>query len=200
MAFDPKNAEMRRRETSQQRIDSHLFLERGLAVWLTGLSGAGKTTICNAVYQELLSLDISAEVLDGDVVRKNLCRDLGFTKADRDENIRRIGAIADVLTSSGIIVLVAAISPYRSVREEIRRNIGTFLEVYVNAPLEICEARDVKGLYKRAHSGEISGFTGIDAPYEPPVSPDVQCDTHQESIEESVSKVIAAISDWLQSH
>lgn len=163
--------------------------QRGVTLWFTGLSGAGKTTISQAVAEALRSQDYQIEILDGDVVRQNLTKGLGFSKADRDENIRRIGFVAHLLTRNGVIVLVSAISPYREIREEVRQRIGDFMEIYVNAPLEVCEGRDVKGLYKRARSGEIKGFTGIDDPYEPPLNPEVECHTDQEQLSESVAKV-----------
>jgi adenylyl-sulfate kinase len=166
---------------------------RGLTVWMTGFSGAGKTTICQAVHTELLARGIRMEILDGDIFRKHLSRELGFSKSERDENIRRIGFVAQLLTRHGVIALVSAISPYRAIREEIRANIGSFLEVFVNAPLQVCEQRDPKGLYKRARAGEFRGFTGVDDPYEPPLSPDVECRTDLESVKESVDKVVAAI-------
>ena len=166
---------------------------QGLIVWITGLSGSGKTTICSAVHTELLARGIRVEVLDGDIVRKHLSRDLGFSKAERDENIRRIGFVAHLLMRNGVVALVSAISPYRAVRDEIRENMGKFLEVFVNAPLEICERRDPKGLYKRARAGEFRGFTGIDDPYEPPLAPEVECRTDIESEKESVEKVLGAI-------
>lgn len=164
--------------------------QRGVTIWFTGLSGAGKTTICGAVAQALRSQGYQLEILDGDVVRTNLTKGLGFSKADRDENIRRIGFVSHLLTRNKVIVLVSAISPYREMREEVRQRIGDFVEVYVNAPLEVCEQRDVKGLYKRARSGEIKHFTGIDDPYEPPLNPDVECRTDQEDELESVTKVL----------
>jgi adenylylsulfate kinase len=163
--------------------------QRGVTVWLTGLSGAGKTTITNALAKKLEENGHSPEVLDGDVVRTNLTKGLGFSKSDRDENIRRIGFVANLLTRHGVIVLVSAISPYREVREEVRQKIGNFVEVFVNAPLATCEQRDVKGLYQRARSGEIKGFTGIDDPYESPLTPDVECRTDLESLEESLEKI-----------
>lgn len=164
--------------------------QKGVTIWFTGLSGAGKTTICQAVEQELRLQGYKLEVLDGDIVRENLTKGLGFSKADRDENIRRIGFVSHLLTRNGVIVLVSAISPYREVREEVRQKIGNFVEVYVSAPLEVCEQRDVKGLYKRARAGEIKQFTGIDDPYEPPLNPEVDCETHQETLEQSVQKVM----------
>lgn len=165
----------------------------GVTIWFTGLSGAGKTTISQAVANALRSQGHRLEVLDGDIVRQNLTKGLGFSKADRDENIRRIGFVAHLLTRNGVIVLVSAISPYQEVREEVRQRIGNFVEVYVNAPLAICEERDVKGLYKRARSGEIKGFTGIDDPYEPPLSPDIECRTDREDISASVAKVFSKL-------
>ena len=126
---------------------------RGVTVWFTGLSGAGKTTISKEVAQELQKRGYKVEILDGDVVRQNLTKGLGFSKEDRDENIRRIGFVAHLLTRNGLVVLISAISPYREIREEVRSRIGDFVEVYVNAPLAVCEQRDVKGLYKKARSG-----------------------------------------------
>jgi adenylylsulfate kinase len=137
-------------------------------------------------------------MLDGDEIRTSISRGLGFSRADRDENIRRIGYVAHLLSRNGIITLVSAISPYRAVREEVRTSIGAFLEVYVNAPLEVCEARDPKGLYRRAHAGELKGFTGIDDPYEAPLAPEVECRTDRETVQESVNKVIAAILGVLE--
>ncbi len=164
--------------------------QRGVTVWFTGLSGAGKTTICQRVEQQLRDRGVNVEVLDGDVVRENLTKGLGFSKADRDENIRRIGFVSQLLTRNGVVVLVAAISPYRALRDEVRERIGDFVEVYVNAPLEICEARDVKGLYEKARAGEIKQFTGISDPYEPPLAPEVECHTDRESLDESAAKVM----------
>ncbi|MEB3191596.1 MAG: adenylyl-sulfate kinase [Snowella sp.] len=163
--------------------------QRGVTIWLTGLSGAGKTTITQALEQKLLDGGYDIEVLDGDVVRTNLTKGLGFSKADRDENIRRIGFVANLLTRHGVIVLVSAISPYREIREEVKQKIGNFVEVFVNAPLNVCEERDVKGLYQQARKGEIKGFTGIDDPYEAPLTPEVECRTDLEELEESVAKV-----------
>jgi adenylylsulfate kinase len=169
--------------------------QRGVTVWFTGLSGAGKTTITRAVEQELRSHDYRVEVLDGDIVRENLTKGLGFSKEDRDENIRRIGFVSHLLTRNGVIVLVSAISPYRAMREEVREKIGDFVEVFVNAPLAVCEQRDVKGLYKRARAGEIKNFTGISDPYEAPLSPEVECRTDLETQAESVAKVFAALEE-----
>jgi len=171
----------------------HVGGHMGVTVWLTGLSSAGKTTLSRAVYERLWALGYRTEMIDGDEVRKYLSRGLGFSKEDRDENIRRIGFLAELLTRNGVIVLVSAISPYREVRDEIRKRIGSFLEVFVNAPLSVCEGRDVKGLYRRARAGEIPSFTGIDDPYEPPLFPDVECRTDRETLVESCEKVAAAI-------
>lgn len=166
----------------------------GVTIWFTGLSGAGKTSISSALEQKLLSDGYkNVEILDGDVVRQNLTKGLGFSKEDRDENIRRVGFVANLLTRNQVIVLVSAISPYQEIRQEVRERIGNFIEVYVNAPLAICEQRDVKGLYKKARAGEIKNFTGIDDPYEPPLNPDVECRTDLETLEESVAKVLAKL-------
>lgn len=167
----------------------------GVTVWFTGLSGAGKTTISQVIARRLKEAGCKLEVLDGDIVRTNLTKGLGFSKEDRDENIRRIGFVSQLLTRNGVIVLVSAISPYRDIREEVRGRIGDFVEVYVNAPLAECEKRDVKGLYKRARSGEIKGFTGIDDPYEAPENPEVECRTDLEELEESIEKVMGKLAE-----
>ncbi|MHB1672779.1 MAG: adenylyl-sulfate kinase [Acidobacteriaceae bacterium] len=180
-----------------ERANSHGKPQAGLTVWFTGLSGSGKTTICRYLQMELATRDMEVEVLDGDVVRTHLCKDLGFSEADRKENIRRIAQVAQMLTHHGKVVLVAAISPYRSGRDEARSSIGNFIEVYVNAPLSVCEQRDPKGLYHKARAGMIHGFTGIDDPYEAPVSPDVECLTGIESPKESVAKVMEAVLQFL---
>jgi bifunctional enzyme CysN/CysC len=167
----------------------------GLTVWLTGLSSAGKTTISQALYEKLWARGYKVECLDGDVVRRHLSKDLGFSKDDRDENIRRIGFMARLLTRHGVIALVSAISPYRSIRNEMREQIGNFLEVYVHAPLEVCERRDNKGIYRRARAGEIHGVTGIDDPYERPLTPDVECRTDLETPAESTARVLRAVQE-----
>jgi adenylylsulfate kinase len=169
--------------------------QRGVTLWFTGLSGAGKTTITQAVAEKLRSRSCKLEILDGDVVRENLTKGLGFSKADRDENIRRIGFVSHLLTRNGVIVLVSAISPYREIREEVKQKIGDFIEVYVNAPLSVCEDRDVKGLYKRARAGEIKNFTGIDDPYEAPLNPTIECRTDLEELEESVAKIFNKLEE-----
>jgi adenylylsulfate kinase len=162
----------------------------GVTLWFTGLSGSGKTTITRAVESELRARGRSVEILDGDIVRLNLSKGLGFSKEDRDINIRRIGFVANLLSRNGVIAMTAAISPYRKVRNEVRQMTKNFIEVYVNAPLEVCEDRDVKGLYAQARAGEIKGFTGIDDPYEEPISPELICFTDRETIEESTAKVV----------
>lgn len=176
----------------------------GITVWFTGLSGAGKTTLSQAIEQELRQRGHAVERLDGDIVRQYLSKGLGFSRADRDENVRRIGFVAHLLSRNGVIVLAAAISPYRATREEVRQQhqahpLSRFVEVYVNAPLAICEERDVKGLYKKARTGEIPQFTGISDPYEPPLDPEVECRTDQESLAESVARVLAALDPHLGS-
>jgi adenylylsulfate kinase len=164
--------------------------QRGVAVWFTGFSGAGKSTIANALTEKLKAGGYQLEVLDGDEIRENLTKDLGFSKEDRDTNIRRIGFVAKLLVRNGVIVLVPVISPYRSIREEMRAKIDHFVEVFVNAPLAVCEERDVKGLYKKVRAGEIKQFTGIDDPYEPPTNPEVECRTDLEELSESVDKIL----------
>lgn len=171
--------------------------EQGLTVWFTGLSAAGKTTICKSVHAELSTRGYRVEMLDGDAVRKQLWPDMGFSKADRDDNIRRIGFLAQLLTRNGVITLVAAISPYRAIRNEVRNKIHRFVEVHVDAPLHICEERDPKGLYKRARSGELHGLTGIDDPYEPPLAPEVRCATDRDTVTVCRDQVVSAIMMYL---
>lgn len=169
-----------------------------MTVWFTGLSGAGKTTISQVVEKVLTTEGYKVETLDGDVVRQFLTKDLGFSKAHRDENLRRIGFVANLLTRNGVIVLVSTISPYREIRAEMRQNIGQFIEVYVNASIETCEKRDVKGLYRKARAGEIKNFTGINDPYEPPLNPEVTCYTERESVDESAAHVIQYVKQRMQ--
>ncbi len=178
---------------------SRVAQQQGLTVWFTGLSGAGKSTICRSVATELLAHGLQVEVIDGDIIRNHLCKDLGFSKEDRDENIRRIAFVSKLLTRNGAIVLVSAISPYRASRDMARTTIGNFMEVYVNTPLSVCEMRDPKLLYKKARSGKIHGFTGIDDPYEAPLAAEIVCDTDRESTRESSSKVVAAVLQFLSS-
>jgi adenylylsulfate kinase len=169
----------------------------GLTVWFTGLSGAGKTTIGQYVGHHLTCRGYKVEYLDGDLIRQTLTKGLGFGKADRDENIRRIGFVANLLTRNDVIVLVSVISPYQAIRQEVRHQIGAFMEVYVNAPIAVCQQRDVKGLYKQALTGEIANFTGVNDPYEPPLAPEVICHTDLESIEESAAKVLQHLFEQL---
>ncbi len=167
--------------------------QKGFTLWFTGMSGAGKTTLAQRIYDELKhKRGLKVELLDGDVIRTNLSKGLGFSKEDRDTNVRRIGFVCNLLTRNDVIAIAAAISPYEEVREEVRDMIGRdkFVLVYVNAPLEVLIQRDVKGLYKKALAGEIQNFTGISDPYEPPQNPDVVVNTHEESIEESVAKIM----------
>ncbi|MDE5081878.1 MAG: adenylyl-sulfate kinase [Trichodesmium sp. St17_bin3_1_1] len=168
-------------------------MEKGLILWFTGLSGAGKTTISKVVAEKLKQRGQKVEILDGDIVRENLSKGLTFSKEDRDINIRRIGFVAHLLSRNGVVAITAAISPYKAIRNEIREMYDNFIEVYINAPLEVCEQRDVKGLYAKARSGEIKNFTGIDDPYEPPDNPEITCCTDQESLDESVAHVISSL-------
>lgn len=167
--------------------------QTGVVLWLTGLSGAGKTTISHLLAQELKQLGSKVEILDGDTIRQHLANELGFSKQDRHENIRRIGFVAQLLSRNGVIVIVAAISPYREIRAEVRAMIGNFVEVFVNSPLAICEQRDVKGLYQKARAGKIQNFTGISDPYEVPLDAEVECDTERESANESCTKILAKL-------
>lgn len=178
------------------------MLERGFTIWFTGLSGAGKTTLSNLVHHRLQEMSITnVEVLDGDVIRTNLSKGLGFTKEDRDTNIRRIGWVARLLTKHRVPNLVAAISPYREVRGEVRREIehvggkGAFVEVFVDCPVEECEKRDTKGLYAKARRGEIKQFTGIDDPYEEPHRPEVHIRTDEKTPEDGVDAIFAYLRE-----
>lgn len=168
-------------------------MTKGFILWFTGLSGAGKTTISKALEPELKARGCKVEILDGDVVRTHLSKGLGFSKEDRDTNIRRIGFVAHLLSRNGVVAIAAAISPYRAIRDEIRAMEPNFVEIYVKAPLATCEARDVKGLYAKARAGEIKGFTGIDDPYEEPVNPEIICDTERESVAESVKNIVTKL-------
>ena len=166
----------------------------GFTIWFTGLSGAGKTTISSLVARELRRRGVKVEVLDGDVVRTHLSKGLGFSKEDRDTNIRRIGWVCEVLSRNGVCAIAAAISPYREIRDEIRGKIPHFVEVHVNAPIEVLTERDVKGLYKKAIAGEIKNFTGVDDPYEPPLNAEVVCYTDgRETPAQSAAKVLATL-------
>jgi len=164
--------------------------ERGFTLWFTGLSGSGKTTISEIVERELRNRERPVEVLDGDIVRTNLSKGLSFSRDDRNINVLRIGFVANLLTRNGVGVIVSAISPYKEARDQVRRRIVDFVEVFVDAPLEVCADRDVKGLYKKAFAGEIEQFTGVSDPYEPPNAPDLVLKTDEEGPEESAQKVI----------
>ena len=170
--------------------------DAGLTIWFTGLSGAGKSTLAHALEAELRAQGRKVEILDGDIVRENLSKGLGFSKEDRDTNIRRIGFVANLLTRNGVVVLVAAISPYREIRDEVRAMVGRFLEVHVDCHLDELVRRDVKGLYKKALAGEIANFTGVSDPYEAPLQPEVRVDSAAETIEESLARVLAAIEGY----
>jgi adenylylsulfate kinase len=164
--------------------------QRGFTLWFTGLSGAGKTTVAEIVEKELKERGLRVEVLDGDIVRTNLSKGLGFSREDRNVNVLRIGFVANLLTRNGVAVLVSAISPYKEARDQVRRRIIDFIEVFVDVPLEVAAERDVKGLYKKAFAGEIEQFTGVSDPYEPPAAPDLVLKTDEETPEESAKKVI----------
>ncbi len=169
---------------------------RGFTVWFTGLSGSGKSTIAELLYHELKARGMKTEILDGDVVRQNLSKGLGFSKEDRDTNIRRIGFVAHLLTRNGVATICCPISPYREARDANRRLIGDFVEVYVHATVEeIAANRDPKGLYKKALAGEITNFTGVDDPYEVPENPELVCDTMVETPEESLQKVLTKLKE-----
>ncbi len=166
--------------------------EKGFCLWFTGLSGSGKTTITNVLVKELRARNAKLEVLDGDIVRQNLSKGLGFSKEDRDTNIRRVAFVADLLSRNGVPVITAAISPYRELRDEARVKMdGRFIEAYVKASVEECERRDVKGLYAKARSGEIKEFTGVSDPYEPPENAELVIDTEAQSPEESAEQILA---------
>ncbi len=170
--------------------------DRGFTLWFTGLSGAGKTTVSEIVERELRDRIGTVEVLDGDIVRTNLSKGLGFSREDRDINVLRIGFVANLLTRNGVPVIVSAISPYKEARDQVRRDIGEdFIEIYVHCPLEVCAERDVKGLYKKAYSGEIKGFTGVSDPYEPPTAPELTLWTNEEEPEDSARKVIDKLEE-----
>jgi adenylyl-sulfate kinase len=168
-------------------------LSTGFTLWFTGLSGAGKSTISEIVEQRLRELGQRVERLDGDIVRTNLSKGLGFSKEDRDENVRRVGFVCQLLSRNGVAAIAAFISPYREIRDEVRSNTDRFVEVYVECPLETLVERDVKGLYKKALAGEIKNFTGVSDPYEPPVNPEVVVKTSQQTPEQSAAQVVAKL-------
>jgi adenylyl-sulfate kinase len=169
------------------------MIQKGFTIWFTGLSGAGKTTLARLLEPELQRRGHKVEVLDGDIVRTNLSKGLGFSKEDRDTNIRRIGFVCNLLARNDVIAIAAAISPYKEVRDEVRDELKHFVEVYVECPIPVLAERDVKGLYKKALAGEIKNFTGIDDPYEAPINPEVTVHSDSETPEESLAKFLATL-------
>jgi adenylylsulfate kinase len=170
--------------------------EKGFTVWFTGLSGAGKSTIAEMLYHEFQARGLKTEILDGDVVRQNLSKGLGFSKEDRDTNILRIGFVAELLTRNGVATICCPISPYKETRDRVREMVGDFVEVYVHATIEeLAEHRDPKGLYKKALAGEITGFTGVDDPYERPQDPELVLDTMVETPEESLQRTLSKLKE-----
>ena len=168
-------------------------MHKGFTIWFTGMSGAGKSTISALLETRLRSHGARVEVLDGDMVRTHLSKGLGFSKEDRDENVRRIGFVCELLSRNGVIAIAAAISPYRAVREEVRARIPNFVEVYIECPVEVLAERDVKGLYKKALAGEIPQFTGVTDPYEPPLDPEVTVNSSRETPAESTERIWATL-------
>lgn len=172
-----------------------LELVKGVTVWLTGLPSSGKSTVGRILERQLRKANLKVELLDGDVIRTNLSKGLGFTREDRDINIKRVGFVCQLLTRNGVMAIATVISPYREIRDYVRRMVGNFVEVYVKTSVEECEKRDVKGLYKQVRAGQISGFTGIDDPYEEPLNPEVVCETEKETPEQSAEKVIGRLQE-----
>jgi adenylylsulfate kinase len=168
---------------------------QGFTLWFTGLPCSGKSTLAEFVAKELEARGRGVEILDGDLVRANLTRGLGFGKEDRDENIRRIAFVCGLLSKHGAVAVSAVISPYRAVRDEVRSKIENFVEVYVNTPLELCILRDVKGMYKRALAGELKNFTGISDPYEPPLNPELEIDTQNETPAQSTARIVRKLEE-----
>jgi adenylyl-sulfate kinase len=170
-------------------------MEAGCTLWFTGMSGSGKSTLSGLLAAQLRARGARVEVIDGDVIRTRLCRGLGFSKNDREENISRIGFVCELLSRNGVIAIAAAISPYRACRDELRSRIANFIEIHMHCPLETLVERDVKGLYKKALAGEIPHFTGISDPYEPPLAPEVAIDSSKESLEESVVSILRVLEE-----
>jgi adenylylsulfate kinase len=168
---------------------------KGFTIWFTGLSGAGKSTIAEVLVSRLRERGFKVELLDGDVVRTNLSKGLGFSKEDRDINIRRIAFVCHLLSRNNVVAIAAAISPYRAIRDEARAMIGNFVEIHVATPIEECERRDVKGLYAKARAGELKQFTGVDDPYEDPPNPEVVCPTVDETPEQSADRIMARLAE-----
>jgi adenylylsulfate kinase len=169
--------------------------QKGFTIWLTGLSGAGKSTLARLIETELQARGHKVEVLDGDVIRTNLSKGLGFSKEDRDTNIRRIGFVCNLLTRNEVVAIAAAISPYRNVRDEVRRDIGSFVEVFVKCPINVLAERDVKGLYKKALAGDLKNFTGVDDPYEEPANPEITVATDTETPSQSVARILSKLEE-----
>ena len=167
----------------------------GFTIWFTGLSGSGKSTLSEVIEQRLKARGRNVEVLDGDIVRTHLSKGLGFSREDRDTNIKRIGFVCGLLTRNGVVCISAAIAPYYEARDWARKEIGNFVEVYVKCPLEVCRQRDVKGLYKLVDEGKIKNFTGVDDPYEEPVHPELIIETDKETVEESVTRIFARLTE-----
>ncbi|GCE19698.1 adenylyl-sulfate kinase [Dictyobacter kobayashii] len=167
----------------------------GFTIWFTGLSGAGKSTLSEIIEQRLRARGRNVEVLDGDVVRTHLSKGLGFSKEDRDTNIKRIAFVCGLLSRNGVVCISAAISPYREAREWARQEIGNFVEIYVKCPIDVCRQRDVKGLYKLVDEGKVKNFTGVDDPYEEPENPELVIETDKETIEESISRIFARLEE-----
>lgn len=184
-----------RREEREKRLN-----QKSKVIWLTGLSGSGKSTIAEGLEKKLFESDFFAQVLDGDNIRTGISNNLGFSISDREENIRRIAEVAKLYLDSGIITLCSFISPTNDIRNFAKQIIGIddFLEIYINAPVEVCEARDVKGLYRKARNGEIKGFTGIDSPYEYPQNPDLEIQTDKVNVEEAVEKIYDFVKKFIQ--
>ena len=168
---------------------------KGFTIWFTGLSGAGKSTLSEGIEERLKARGRNVEILDGDIVRTHISKGLGFSREDRDTNIKRIAFVCSLLTRNGVICISAAIAPYREARQWARQEIGNFVEVYVKCPLEVCRQRDVKGLYKLVDEGKLTGFTGVDDPYEEPEHPELVVETNKESIEESIGRIFAKLEE-----
>ena len=171
------------------------MMNTGFTIWFTGLSGSGKSTLSEVIEQHLKALGRNVEVLDGDIVRTHLSKGLGFSREDRDTNIKRIGFVCGLLTRNGVVCISAAIAPYHEARDWARKEIGNFVEVYVKCPIEVCRQRDVKGLYKLVDEGKIKNFTGVDDPYEEPVHPELIIETDKETVEESVTRIFARLTE-----
>jgi len=175
---------------------------KGVTLWFTGLSGAGKSTLANLLAEELRRRGMNVEILDGDEVRTNLSKGLGFSKEDRDTNIKRIGYVCKLLSRNGVVAISAAISPYRAVRDFNREHIGNFVEIYVRCSIDALTRRDVKGLYKKALAGEIQNFTGVSDPYEPPLKPEITVDSERQSVQESLQSILEYLErhQWVPTH